>query len=728
MSGALPGVDEVHADILAVPPEVLAWLRRCERGILDTQAQLQTIVGEPINALAEAREDYRSLLEDQSSLFRRTLHLPVGQLRKGSPARARLDQLIVDLQARARVAMEVQAAVGALHQRVQELRRYSERLPHFTARLLHEHRLEAGFVNRLRRPGEISAALNRVTYVDLTLSELLSAVEEYPDEPADVDPISPELTNDELRALYGVQAQRRSLIQHDSFTSGTLRRTFVGHLRSLDAANHEQRGEADAESLVLSQLFRRSMQDDAAGIPSDQVAALAALCRPAQHLPAMPEAPVLEAPTDVAENTLFVLTIGEGHVHIDRQVATGVRVWTAGIRPNAVMECLPVPIFRNGFDRATADADVAPLFDGIQEGPTSWYKTRRRLRIRVLGRDANGWFGKVESRGVVEVVPGNPWSATHTDPTVFRLAGTTTSLATGDGEPMLASRGGVLWEFLDVRAEVARIPVPGFERAIRKVPATRAKELAEGIEAERRLFEALARRPNPSLLPNGLLPIGTAIVEGTTVARPVYLMPDALTRQECPPVEAWLRSGLLLRMAALRAVARVLTAAHEVGYSLGVLHLDAIAFGIADIAMDGTARPGAMLTSAPWAVLLGTPFAASSHAEIGVRYDHLGLRYAPTAVQCGKASTKEDDAAAFALLMLDVLASNARIGNEITWTTPGDPIVEPSTEFMLPTLSLSIIQAVSSGRAGATRLLAMIAMLAGREPLREVDLVEALGQ
>jgi hypothetical protein len=728
MCAKLPSVDDIHRDILAVPPDVLTWLRHIEEQIVATYETISRPVGEPISVLREVRDEYRHLVESDNSLFRRTLRLPVGHLRAGTPARARLDQLVADLERRAHAALHVQGQIEVLRDKMRELAPYRDGLPHIAGNLLKTNRLELDQIDRMRRPVEVEAALERVGHVMRQLEELLPAdAFSASVAPADAE-ITRELTNLELRALRGAAMRRRSWLQRDVAVSDVLRRAFLRQLASLQVSGARRAPEVDTEALVLSQIFQRSVQSEAAGMPSDQVAALVALANAKARVDEADAKPASQPRTPIAENTLFVVPIGEGYVHISSDLVSVIRVWTAGIRPDALIECLPVPVFTDGLDRGATATDLIPLFDGVEEGPTTWYRTRRRLRVRILGKDESGWYGRVETRGLVEAVTGNPWSSRHGDPTAVRVWGTESSLYETREKPLQASRGGVLWELLDVRAEVARIPVPGFERAIRKVPVSRARELELNIEAEGRLFDALARRTNVELLPRGLIPIGTALVEGNTSARPVYAMPDALTRQECPPIEAWLRSSLLLRMAALRATARIIRASHEVGYCIGLIHLDALAFGIVEMAHDGTARPGAVLVAAPWTVPLGTPFQPGSRAEEGVKYDHLSLRFAPIAVRSSQPARRQDDAISFALMMLELLVLDLRVGTGLIWTTTDDPIIGLSTRFILPVLAKAVIGAINRGEEGAERLLKVVEMLAGREPLREADLAAVLSE
>ena len=729
MTTATPAVDQVHADVLAIPPDVLAWLRGVERRLRQSSQQLTALPGEPIKALREVRAELVELLEDQRSLFARTMQRPVGQLRTGAPARARLDQLVSDVSGRVQAVTDVQLTVETLRERLKALETFRNRLPHFTERLLIENRLQADNIDRLRRPSEVSAAVNRAIAAHARLEELLSVI---PARTADAgtgdERVAAELTTDELQALWALHRRRRRLIASNMSGRRDVRRSFAIHLRRLIEARDEGPGNEGPESLVIAQLLERSLQAHEAGMSSDQVAWLAALSGEKPQIRTSPNVAAPSPTIEVAENTLFVSPIGEGYVHIGREDPSAVRVWTAGIRPGAEIACHPVPILGGGIDRATADADLMPLFDGLQDGPTIWYKTRRRLRVQVLAPLGGGWIGKVVERGAVEPVAGNPWSATHADATAFRLAGTATTLTEADADPVLASRGGVLWEFQDIRAETAHIPVPGFERAIRKVPVTRAKELSDSIRAEHELFEVLARRGNPPLLPHGLVPMGNAVAQGTSTPRPVYLMPDALTVQECPPMASWLRSSVPLRMAALRAVARTLKAVHEAGFGLGIVHQDVFAFGIAAIATDGTPRPGAMLVAAPWAARLGAQYETGARAEDGVLFEYLGLRYTPMVVREGQMASRDDDAIAFAITMLDMLLRRRRDGMEVGWSASGDPLPSAWSDFALPVLSHSLVDAINDGKAGCRAILEVIDMLAAPGPLREEDLVDALAE
>jgi hypothetical protein len=727
LTSATPSVDQAHADVLAIPSDVLAWLRSAERRLRQSSALVAALPGEPIKALREIREEYRDILESRESLLVRTMQRPVGQLRSGAAARERLEQLVSDLGARAQTVVDVQLAVEALRDQLRAFEKFRGSLPHFTERLLSENRLQAEHIDRLRRPAEVSAAQNRATAAHVRLEELLSAIPSSGTHANSHDIEGADgLSAEELYALWTLYRRRRRLIARTMSGKGYVRRSFATHMRKLLDVWPDGQSDQAPETLVIAQLLERSLQADDAGMSSDQVAWVAALSGEKRHLVTVPNGAEPSAETEVAENTLFVSPIGESYVYIGREDPSAVRVWTGGIRPGADIECLPVSILGGGIDRATADADLLPLFEGVQDGPTTWYTTRRRLRVRVLMPQGDGWIGKVVQPGSVEPIGGNPWSATHADAAAFRLAGTEITLTQADADPVLASRGGVLWEFQGVRAEAARIPVPGFERAIRKVPVSRAKEFSESIRAERELFEVLARRGNPPLLPYGLVPMGNAIAQGTSTAWPVYLMPDALTIQECPPMASWLRSTVPLRMAALRAVARTLKAVHDAGFGLGIVHQDIVAFGIAAIAVDGTARPGAMLVAAPWAARLDECFEAGSLADEGVLFDHLGVRYAPAVVRQGQEVAREQDANAFALTMLDMLSRRPTGGVECVWSAPGDPLPSTWTDFELPILSRSLVEAVVNGREGSRAILGVIAMLAASGPLREEDLVAAL--
>jgi hypothetical protein len=723
-----PRVDGAFPDILAAPPETLGWLRGIERRLDKALAELRAVPDEPLPVVSEARDECTEFLDSVHSVFHRTLRRAVTQLGPSAPARERLNQVATDLLARARTAIEVQAAARPLLALARELEGYAARLPTFTARLLDAKRLKLEHIQRLRRVAEVDAAMARAITVRGRLEELSSAV------PTDVGedreqtphPVG-ELTRDEIRALHELRTRRRSLIDGSHSVTGEIRRTFLSHLRQLagDAEPRAIPGRAGPETFVTSQLLRRSMDSDAAGMPSDQIASIAALSAnrlPADAIPATP----VDAQTEVGENALYVSPIGEGFVHITNDRVSAVRVWTAGIRLGANVECQPVPILHGGIDRATAEMDLAPLFTGLEPGQTSWYKTRRRLQVRVTSQEGQGWFGKIVHQGIVEQIAGNPWSPTHESPTAFRLAGDDNSLFATPKRPLSASRGGVLWEFLGVQAEIARVPVPGYERCIRKVPTTRARELSESVRAEEVLFEALYRKGNPPMLPNGLVPVGDALVQGTTVPRPVYLMPDALTRQESPPVQAWIRSSVTMRVGAVRSVARVLSAVHETGYALGAIHLDAFAFGITGIGSDGAIKPGAMLVSAPWAVRLGMPFTAADQADSGLLFDHLRLRYIPFDVRQGLAATRRHDAFCFALFMLDVLAERSVSTTEVTWSGSGDQLQWQPDRFMLPVLVRAVADAMSDPADGSTRLLELIGLLAAPGPLREVDLIEKL--
>ena len=113
-------------------------------------------------------------------------------------------------------------------------------------------------------------------------------------------------------------------------------------------------------------------------------------------------------------------------------------------------------------------------------------------------------------------------------------------------------------------------------------------------------------------------------------------------------------------MRAMASMARLIVGAHEAGWIVGLLHPEALAYGIESYGSELVPVPGVMLAYAPFAARIGEPLRSATLGDGGNRL----FRSTDTPLldaRIGATATQYVDYRGLALCILEILSNRSRV-------------------------------------------------------------------
>ena len=674
-----PVSDAVLLNPLAIPPGVGHWLREWEVRLRATlrDAEQGEQPDPAVPAWDDALAELRGLDPDAAdSVFRLLLLRPLWQLEAGSAARDTFERYVRTVLDRIDAARALVRDIGPLRaERDRLVDEFAARFPNRLAEQLERVRARDVDIARLRRATDATRMRGRLMRARTALERIAALAGTADDDPG-ARVAGERETIPEMRAALGrAEQERRQLVLHP-IALRAHRRHLVAQLRGLarsapaaaQPAATEAAGRRSHTAVVLEQLIHAAGAMDGASVAgrdapvwTGAVSAGVAAHHPGLDrfawLPALLAAddPNVddEAPTVSAGDLLHVVHVGGDLLHLTPRPASAIRVYTRTVRLGEPVECQVVPDLVARHSAALLDADVAALFDGLDAERSHWYSTDSRARARIVGRHGDGWFARLEQRGVLSVLDQPAWHREGPG-AAFRLLRPASmrnrveTVSTVRDEPVASFLGFTLRE--------CRTGLRDDERAWVRGLVSGWAGAADAIAREAALFERLHATAEARSSSELALQVRTWVrVDGERDRHPLFRVPLA-TVDSPRRIRPWIVESDAHLLAVLGSVARITQAAHAAGVALGVCHAEAFAYTVTWDPHPLTPRPAAILAHAPCATRLGEAYAPPGGTGLAPAYYRmLRTPVLVPQVAAGQQATIERDMQGFGAFVLDLL-------------------------------------------------------------------------
>lgn len=628
-------------------------------------------------ALAASAAALTGFLEGARSPLLRALTRRGAELAAGGLARRSLDHAWNAVRGRATRAIERHDSAAELERVLRRIRdRFAERQPWHLARALEAAGVDQGGL-RTRETAWLRARQARLERVE---EELAAAERQLPvhlDEPLEVKRWPEAVSRAELAAAVeeagraegpspgGPQALRAVSARHLERLRG-----YTGAARPAPALDEM----AARESVAL---VDEGHAPDAADLDAWGVL-LRHAARNRAPSPAPP--PPAETRKAVPASTLYVVPLFGPYVLIRMGDGWPVQVRGRGVRCGARAEC--VAAIPPGADAVTLDPDAwaEPLFDLPAGAGGRWLETATPAVVIPFARiSTDRWLAEVVSRGALRAGTSPAWERLprHKRASLRILApaaAVASDAVLAAGKPVRTDKA-FGWE-----TRVVPLPLSDLTQGWLRTASTEAGERA--VRHEHAFFRALETRTT-ARSPRCL---------GRPAQGPGYLYapPTALPLASSAPLRAWRDHDPRALVAAAARLWRDLTA-FDLG--LGMYHPATIGYRVAE--------PGALhavALAAPLGTLLGRPYRLLPPDIPPL--DRLG-RVPPHPSQTSETpSSREIEAALFAVYALDLLAEAPREGSPREWDGFVAWLAAPQRTFHEPELAAGLVQGLVEGASG----------------------------
>lgn len=715
-SSATPLVDSVLTDPLRAQSGVGTWLRAHERRLREAATLLSELViravdrGTPLaTVVREAAERVERMLStDGSAGLSRILRRPSWQLGDGSIARRGFDRAVESVTSIADTAVAVQDRVDALHTRIMALEATSnDRFPNFVSMALTGNRVTVEDVTALTQPSEGDRMHDRLTVVESKLAAWVSSLESVSGYESMTTARSEVLRPAELAATLAtaLKLRRERLALRTPMRGVT--RTLVDHVVNCADASPGTENGSDYGDAATAQLFTRALRLN--GLVSDRGAmaphwgAALADVHVGQRASARVEAirhflssaqDADEDAAEEAEESYYMIPLQEDLVLLSKGERAAVRVWSAKIGLDKTVEGVVV---KERVNRGpTAVEDIAALFDGLEMASSGWYRVARRVRVRAIASFAGGWLGRLSERGTLHRTPVPAYHAVSP-----------------------ASR--------DIR--VLRPPPPSFDEALRgeilpvaEIPGapthrfllSATREACAGLEGDERVWLRHARNSagRASIWEEAaffkelwsvtrmrgqvLQPIGVGAFSSRHERWPLYRLPSIAELGYGGVVPSWIgeRTSRVLEVAA--SMARLMVGVHEAGWIVGLLHPEALAYGIESYGRELLPVPGVMLAYAPFAARIGEPLRSATLGDGGRRL-YRSTNAPSLDARMGATATQYVDYRGLALCILEFLSIRPRARTDEIEDTAVESDVPSTNRFCDNEIANTVLKQVEDG-------------------------------
>lgn len=700
--GGAPIVDRAYYAPLVIGDDGVQWLRSVEIELRDLAERLEAVrdvLHPPLTLVLDAEETIERLLHDENGEVVRCARRPLSHLRPGAPGRARLERSVTDLRNRVVIALSTVDRVQALSRSVDAARSdYSASLPNFTREYLADAGLDADRFSHVRSERDIARLESRLATVVAALRELRDAADDSGEETEHQQTVADELTLTELRALRVLALRARTSmaglskeesLAHDT-AAGLIRITRVAE-RMAGVAGY--RGRIGMESSGTTarlledaavQSLESSRYGSTASFWAGAVAAGARALNPVQGsfswLPPLGSlanavaAPPLSAPDapDDSGSTIYCIPIGQSHVVLSPKIRSGIRVYSETVHPGEVLECTVTPSSEPSGGTALMDADLSQLFEGLDDRFSRWYEIGKKLRVTVLTKDGDEWYGRFEKPGVIERLPDPPVSETVPQrvPSAFRIRrdytiGSSEALDPEDSA-LTVKREGTLDRVLGLQTFRVATPFERHPSALLRRPIRVSRRTTDMTLRERDLFAALssAGGGQNAVCP---APIGLGRLDDAPRFWPCYARPPVTWPRQDDLERTWLKGDSRLLLEYIRGVARVIVLAHDRSFSVGVVTMQQFAVALDWERESGAPVPRPMLMTAPLAAAFGntylSPTGVGASHDGEETYSRLGVSVLPPDVAGQLQASPATDAYGFGLFVLDLLMEHPTSGS-----------------------------------------------------------------
>ena len=719
---AEPSVEGVLFDPLRVPGDVATWLRRTESELKAVRDQLRRIVsaGNPTHTARRTLDRLEEILgdEERSPLWR-TIRRPLNQLQQGTAARESLDRVVGSVLNDARTALTLHDAVVSLVAQLDALqRRYARRMPALTVATLKQGSVDETTLATLRSTSAVRRVARKLERIALVLAQYESEL--------DVDDLAEGalgrvvleegLTTEELGAAWSLRRKVRQRLAGVHRLSGEVAGISREQLHRLEeiAAEHQTSGPwADPAAPVLEQLSEMALSVDRKVNPASSGAAIVLGATAALHNATSPiggrygwhprtgllQRRVAEPPGTYAvdsasvEGVTYVVPIGGPYCCLTPDEPSLVRVYSRAIAAGSDVQCQIVVPGGTLVDERVAALDAEPLFDGLQDEATSWYRNVERATLTVLGSNGREWFAKVAVRGRVEKVDQPAWRSSSVSSANFRIlrrapdhlfAEERARDALREFDALVSPVGPVV-RYCGLATVSVLTPYADAEIGWLRHSQDSGAESGKLADMELELFRQLARHQRDALGMRDSLSLkpvaGGRLAKGRRIW-PLYELPVAVRSIDSPTLREWLSCSFQNRERVIRGVARILIAAHDCGWSLRTCDERMFAFGASWENLDSAPEPRPYLVTAPLCAAIGkaakVPGPVLSDVET---YSHVGVSIVHPKVAAGELGGIQADGAAFAAFVIDLQAMRpvAPVGRELTWDTVWSSVLSADT-------------------------------------------------
>jgi hypothetical protein len=690
VASGTPVSDAALANPLAVPAGVAPWLRAWERRLRDTMDQVREphlAAGASVPAFVEAVAELTELHPDsRGGVFRLLLQRPLWQLAEGSAARETFDRYAATVLNRIVEAIDLVEEIEPLRvERELLVLEFEELFPNRLAEELARARANDVDIGRLRRAIDARRMRRRLARARDVLVRIAEVARIAGFEPSAGRVASGESESlaEMLVSLTVERRVRRQLEQHTGALR-THRGRLAAELRGLALSAPSVRpagrnGQRPGHTpVVLEQLIAASTHADGESLDGGDAplwtGALAAAM--SAHHPAAERfgwLPVLVAASELPDEPsqpvvaevqlLHAVPVGAGLVFLSPRAESAIRVRTRTVHLDDVVECQVAPEMVLHQPHALVDRDVASMFDGLDADQSRWYATAARATARVVASYGQGWFARLERRGAVEPLDQPPWHAEGPG-SAFRVlrpfAGAPTPNAAAEQRPCPAAFAGdrVHASFLGFTLRDVRTGLRGDERAWVRGTTSRWRGAIDSVRAEHALFSMLAQHGTGVVGPAhdlALRPLGWTTVGDSGVATPLYRIPLA-TLDAPARLRGWIVEREEHLLAVIAGVARIIEAAHDAGYALGVCHSEAFAYGIGWTPDPLSPVPTVILAHAPCVTRIGETYAPPSARDmLPSHYTMLRTPVLVPQVAGAQIATRERDMQGFGAFLIDLL-------------------------------------------------------------------------
>jgi hypothetical protein len=685
-----PVSDAVLANPLAVPAGVAGWLRGWERRIRDTMHSVvvDRATDEPsVPALDDALAELRQLHPDtEAGVFRLLIHRPLWQLAEGSAARETFDRYATTVIERVDAALVLMRELGPLRrQRDALVAEFGALFPNRLVEQLTRARARNVDIERLRRAVDVERMQARLARARIALERMATAAYGAGFEPTAGRVIAgePESLAEMVVALTAERRTRRQLEQH----TGGLRRhreRLAAELRGLALSAPPKTkatpGRGSQTPFVLEQLIATSGDEHRTTLDGRDAplwaGAIAGAMTAHHPLPdrfawtpslLIGRPPEDEPPRDETTDEvrlLHAVAVDRGLLFLSPRAESAVRVRTRTVHLGDTVECQVAPEMATRQTHAIVARDVATMFDGFDAEHSRWYETTSRMTARLVASYGDGWFARLETRGVVAALDQPAWHAEGPGSAFRVLRSATAASADISGRdhphPVALAADTPRAAFLGFTLHDVRTGLLGDERAWMRGVTSTWRGAAESIRREHALFTALHRGSGdptgkPTSAPGGLQPIGWGVTEDGQHPLPLYRIP--LATVEAPGhLRTWISERDEHLLAVLTGVARIIDRVHAAGFALGAVHTEAFAYGIGWGPHPLSPVPTVSLAHAPCATRLGDPYAPPAAREmLPSHYRRLRTPVLVPLVAGAQTATPERDMPGFGAFVLDLL-------------------------------------------------------------------------
>jgi hypothetical protein len=664
----------------SIPGPTFVKLRAREQELRRLLDRLASAVARsnPTQQVQEAYRDFENLLSlDGASAFVGLLRRPPSQQSLDGPELRALERYLATLELQASDALAVDALVADVQRHAAAVRtRFTQSLPWTTHSLLVAAGLTEEKFVRLRRRKDAERLAGRAAQIETKLEALAKRL----DRQASVAPIEVESlvvapTLAELALAWNERAEARRGFQSDDTLVTTVRQRAAEHLASLGTRNGWDSGVRMPVHLLAEQLVKRSV--DGRGADSRIESGLwfgmlrgANLKQAADASERSWQADRVEVPHRepevVGESTLFVVPINDTFAYVSRDMRASVRVRSRAVRVGKDIEVRLAEGGQETIDSRTAELDVQPLFEGIG-AEAAWYRTGASATLTIIAEAGqSAWYAHIKVRGKIVTLRDAAWRQATERTAGLRILAPATSASERSTTVGSSDKAAPLFTWCGIETHEVRAPFADVPVAWLRLDANQVGAATEGLERERRFFDALLR----SGIALGLRPVGNATKGSSRRRGNLYAPPLALPLTGAgSSLDEWMDEGVEAKWHFVRAIARTIVAVHSIGYALVTPHKRGFAFAPDFLADARAIVPTAVVIAAPHATVLGTPlsFLGSEDARDGLAYDSLGFAGAVPGINSRTVASPVVDAVTFALLALDLLARSPVNARRQSW-------------------------------------------------------------